>query len=436
MAKVPSPGFAYRDGELHVEDVPLSAIAAEAGTPAYVYSTAELRANWRAYADAFDLDGPGGRDVAVCYALKANSNLAVIRTLAALGAGADVVSVGEMQRALAAGIPADRIVFSGVGKTRDELAAALKAGIHQINVESLPELDLLSAVASGLGLVAPVALRVNPDVDAETHGKITTGRKEDKFGIDWSQAGAAFARAAALPGLRPLGVAIHIGSQLLKTSPFALAFAKVAELVTDLRAQGIGIERIDLGGGVGVPYREEDIGPDHRAYAQVVRETVGPLGCHITLEPGRSLVASAGVLLSRVVHVKEGLHRRFLVLDAAMNDLIRPSLYDAWHTILPVKQPARGAPLSAMDVVGPVCESGDTFAKGRRLPPMQAGDLVAILTAGAYGAVMASTYNSRPLAPEVLVAGGERAVVRRRPTLEELLAMESVPAWLPPPGSR
>lgn len=428
MSCFPVPGFAYVDGVLTADRVPLPEIAARVGTPAYVYSTAGLEAAWRAYADAFDLRPGGGIDI--CYALKANSNLAVIRTLARLGAGADVVSEGEMRRAMAAGIPAGRIVFSGVGKTRDEQAAALKAGIHQINVESLPELDLLSAVAVELGVTAPVALRINPDVDAGTHGKIATGRKEDKFGIDFDHAGAAFARAKALPGLRPLGVALHIGSQLLSVTPFQRAFGKIGDLVRALRADGIGIERLDLGGGLGVPYRPEDREPDYRAYAAVVREATAGLDCHVTLEPGRSLVAAAGILLARVIHVKEGLHRRFLVLDAAMNDLIRPSLYDAWHTILPVKEPAAGAPLSPMDVVGPVCETGDTFARDRPLPPMRAGDLVAFLTAGAYGAVMAGTYNSRPLAPEVLAAKGGWSVVRRRPSLAEALELESMPDWL------
>ncbi|MFM2045286.1 MAG: diaminopimelate decarboxylase [Pseudomonadota bacterium] len=424
-ARFPDGAFAYRDGRLFVEGVDLTAIAAAVGTPAYVYSTAQLAANWRAYADAFAGDG-----VEICFALKANSNLAVIRTLAGLGAGADIVSIGEMERAMAAGIPAARTIFSGVGKGRDEMAAALAAGIHQINVESLPELELLSEVAVGMGLTAPVAIRVNPDVDAETHGKIATGRKEDKFGIDWGHARAAFARAKALPGLDPVGVAVHIGSQLLKTAPFERAYAKLAELVVQLREDGIDIRRIDVGGGLGVPYRPGDSLPDHAEYAAVVRRTLGHLGARITLEPGRSLVASAGLLLSRVNFVKDGLHRRFLILDAAMNDLIRPSLYDAWHTILPVKDPGGAEPVP-MDVVGPVCESGDTFAKERLLPPMVAGDLVAFMTAGAYGAVMAGTYNSRPLAPEVLVSGDRWSLVRRRWGVAEQMALESLPDWMP-----
>lgn len=426
-ATFPSGAFQYRGGALHVEDVPLARIAASVGTPAYVYSTAELAANWHAYADAF-ADAP----VDICYALKANSNLAVIRTLAGFGAGADVVSSGELERAMAAGIPASRCVFSGVGKSWSEMAFALKAGIHQINVESFPELEMLSAVAQELGVTAPVAIRVNPDVDAETHGKIATGRKEDKFGIDWAHAREAFARAKSLPGLNPVGVAVHIGSQLIKTSPFESAYRKLAGLVVQLREDGIDIRRIDVGGGLGVPYRPNDHLADHKAYAAVVRQTLGHLDCHITLEPGRSLVATAGLLLSTVNFVKEGLHRRFLVLDAAMNDLIRPSLYEAWHTILTVKEPDAGAGLVSMDVVGPVCESGDTFAKERQMPPVAAGDLVALMTAGAYGAVMASTYNSRPLVPEVLVQGSDWSVVRHRQGMAELLAMEAMPPWLDP----
>lgn len=425
MTCFPVPGFHYQDGVLHAEGVALSAIAAAVGTPTYVYTTEGLTAAWRAYADAF-----AGQDVTICYALKANSNLAVVRTLAQLGAGGDVVSVGEMRRALAAGIPADRIVFSGVGKTRDELAAALKAGIHQINVESLPELELLSAVAVELGIDAPIAIRINPDVDAETHGKIATGRKEDKFGIDFVHAGPAYARAMALPGIMPVGIAVHIGSQLLKTTPFRKAFGKLAGLVRDLKAQGVPLTRIDLGGGLGVPYRPEDQAPDYPAYARAVAETVSDLGCHVTLEPGRSLVAAAGLLLARTLFVKEGLHRRFLIVDAAMNDLIRPAMYEAWHTLIPVAQPAAEAPLEEVDIVGPVCESGDTFARLRPMPAMRAGDLLAFMTAGAYGAAMSSTYNSRPLAAEVLVSGARFEVVRRRQSFEDSLALEAMPGWL------
>lgn len=427
MTCFPVPGFHYTDGALHAEGVALSAIAAAVGTPTYVYTTEGLTAAWRAYADAF-----AGQDVTICYALKANSNLAVIRTLAQLGAGGDVVSVGEMRRALAAGIPADKIVFSGVGKTRDELVAALKAGIHQINVESLPELEVLSAVAVELGVEAPIAIRINPDVDAETHGKIATGRKEDKFGIDFAHAGEAYARAMALPGINPVGIAVHIGSQLLKTTPFRKAFGKLAELVRDLKGQGVPLSRIDLGGGLGVPYKPEDQAPDYPAYAKAIAETVGGLGCQVTLEPGRSLVAAAGLLLTRTIFVKEGLHRRFLIVDAAMNDLVRPAMYEAWHTVIPVAQPAADAVLADADIVGPVCETGDTFARLRPMPPVAPGDLLAFLTAGAYGAAMSSTYNSRPLVAEVLVSGANFEVVRRRPSFEDSLTLEQMPDWLSP----
>lgn len=416
--------FTYRNGVLHAEAVPLPTIAERVGTPFYCYSTAALEGAYRAYADAF-----AGMDASVCYALKANSNLAVIRTLARLGAGADVVSEGELRRALAAGIPASRIVFSGVGKTRGEMRAALEQGIHQTNVESVPELEALSEVAASMGVVADIAVRVNPDVDALTHAKISTGRKENKFGIDIELARAVYARAASLPGIRPVSVAVHIGSQLTDLAPFRAAFERVAALVTALREDGHDIHRVDLGGGLGISYRGETP-PSLPDYAALVRAATGNLGCHVTLEPGRSLVGNAGVLVARTIYRKAGVGRNFLILDAAMNDLIRPSLYDAWHTILPVDEPARDAAEEPVDVVGPVCESGDTFAMQRPLPPIEAGDLVAFLSAGAYGAVMSSTYNSRPLAPEVLVNGSEFAVIRRRPTIEELMAAEEVPAWL------
>ncbi|HEV7372253.1 diaminopimelate decarboxylase [Arenibaculum sp.] len=416
--------FTYRNGVLHAESVPLPAIAERVGTPFYCYSTAALESAYRAYADAF-----AGMDASICYALKANSNLAVIRTLARLGAGADVVSVGELKRALAAGVPASRIVFSGVGKTRAEMRTALGLGIYQTNVESLPELEALSEVAASMGVVADTAVRVNPDVDALTHAKISTGRKENKFGVDMELARSVYARAASLPGVRPVSVAVHIGSQLTDLAPFRSAFERVAALVLALREDGHDIRRVDLGGGLGISYRGE-VPPSLADYAELVRATTGGLGCHVTLEPGRSLVGNAGILVARTVYRKAGVHRNFLILDAAMNDLIRPSLYDAWHTILPVDEPARDAAEEPMDVVGPVCESGDTFAVQRALPPIGAGDLVAFLSAGAYGAVMSSTYNSRPLAPEVLVNGSEFAVIRKRPTIEELMAAEEVPAWL------
>ena len=416
--------FPYVDGVMCADGVPLDRIAAAVGTPVYVYSTAALTAAYRAYADAF-----AGLDAGICYAVKANGNLAVIRTLGALGAGADVVSGGELTRALAAGIPAGRIVFSGVGKTADEMAAALAAGVHQLNIESEPELEVLAGVARRLGVEAPVSVRVNPDVDARTHAKITTGKSENKFGIDIDDAPRVYARAAALPGIRVVGVAVHIGSQLIELEPYRAAYGKVAELVGSLRDAGIGIERLDLGGGLGIDYGG-GAAPRHSDYAEIVKRTVGGLGCKLLLEPGRSLVGNAGTLVSRVLYVKEGATRRFLIVDAAMNDLLRPALYDAFHAIAPVRAPAAGQATAPIDVVGPVCESGDTFAKERPLPPLKAGDLLAIASAGAYGAVMASTYNARPLAAEVLCRDGEFAVVGRRLTVEESLARESLPPWL------
>ena len=416
--------FTYKDGVLHAEGVSLQAVAAEVGTPFYCYSTAALVANYRAYAGAFE-----GQDAGVCYALKANSNLAVVRTLAQQGAGADVVSEGEMRRALAAGVPANRIVFSGVGKTRTEMRAALEAGIYQLNVESVPELEALSEVASSMGVQAPIAIRVNPDVDAKTHAKISTGKKENKFGIDWDHAREVYARAAALPGIAPLGIAVHIGSQLTDLAPFRAAFERVVELFHALRADGIDIQRLDFGGGLGIRYRDETP-PDLHEYAGMVRSITGNLGCHVTLEPGRALVGNAGILVSKVVYLKQGLARRFLIVDAAMNDLIRPSLYDAYHAIKPVVEPKPDVEPVTVDVVGPVCESGDTFALQRPLPPLAADDLIAFCSAGAYGAVMASTYNTRPLAPEVLVNGDAFAVIRPRPKIEDLLGMDRVPEWL------
>ncbi|MGF6226425.1 diaminopimelate decarboxylase [Inquilinus ginsengisoli] len=416
--------FAYKNGALFAEDVDLAAVAAEVGTPAYVYSTAALVANYRAYVDAL-----AGLPIAVCFAAKANSNLAVLRTLVQQGAGIDVVSTGEMKRALAAGCPADRIVFSGVGKTAEDLEAALLAGIHQINVESLQELELLSQVAVRLRRDAVVAFRVNPDVDAKTHTKISTGRKGDKFGIELEDAAEAYQRARALPGVRPVGIAAHIGSQLLDLSPYRDAYRRLAELVRDLRAAGHVVDRLDLGGGIGISYRG-DPAPALADYARIVRETVGDLGCHLMCEPGRSICGDAGVLLSRVIFIKPGRTRNFVILDAAMNDLIRPAMYEAWHGIVPLRQPAEGAAEAEFDVVGPVCESSDTFAKARSLPPLAAGDLVAFTGAGAYGAVMASTYNTRPLVPEALVDKDRFALVRKRPTFEEMVAGESLPPWL------
>ncbi len=418
--------FDYRDGVLHAEEVSLADIAGRVGTPFYCYSTATLVRHYGVFADAFRA---AGLDSTICYALKANPNIAVVRTLARLGAGADVVSEGELRQALAAGVPPGRIVFSGVGKTRRELEFAVAKGILQINVESEPELLALAEIAALRGVRMPIALRVNPDVDAGTHEKITTGRKENKFGIEWTRAHEVFRRARDLPGIEVVAVACHIGSQLTELAPFRDAFHRVRDLVAILRADGFDIRRLDLGGGLGVPYAGE-VPPSPADYADTIRSTLGDLGCRIVLEPGRLLVGNAGVLVSRVVYVKEGATRTFAIVDAAMNDLMRPALYDAHHAIQPVAEPPAGAPLLPVDVVGPVCESGDTFARQRPLPPLAAGDLVVFRTAGAYGAAMASTYNSRLLVPEVLVDGGRFAVVRARPTYEEMLARESLHDWL------
>lgn len=415
--------FQYIDGELHAEDVPLSRIADAVGTPFYCYSTATLERHYKVFAEAF-----ADQQATICYALKANANLGVIRTLAELGAGADVVSEGELRKALAGGIPADRIVFSGVGKTRAELAYALDCGIMQLNVESLPELEALSEIAVSKGVTADIAVRVNPDVDAKTHEKIATGKSENKFGINASQAPAAFARAAELPGVNPVSIAVHIGSQLTDLEPFRIAFERVAILVGELRALGHNIKRVDLGGGLGIPYREEEI-PLPIDYAAVVKGAVGNLGCHLVFEPGRMLVGNAGILVSRVIYVKQGEARRFVIVDAAMNDLMRPAMYDAWHEIKPLRQPAAGAPMDPADVVGPACETSDTFARQRPLPPVSDGDLMAIFTAGAYGSVMASTYNARLLAPEVLVRGQDWSVVRPRPSYDDMLRNESLASW-------
>lgn len=419
--------FNYKNGRLHAEDVPLAKIADEIGTPTYVYSTATLTRHFNVFADALR-----GMNALVCYAVKANSNQAVIRTLGALGAGADVVSGGELARALKAGIKPRKIVFSGVGKTDDEIRAALEAGIKQLNVESEPELARISAIASEMGVRAPVALRVNPDVDAGTHEKITTGRKENKFGIEWTRAHEVYARAANLPGIKAQGLAVHIGSQLLELQPFRDAFVRAADLVAMLRADGLSVETLDVGGGLGIPYGGEDetVAPDPEDYAQVVRETVGGLGAELILEPGRMLVGNAGVLLTRVTYVKEGATKTFLITDAGMNDLIRPTLYGAFHKIVPEREPAKDAEFADVDIVGPICETGDTFAKNRRLPPVQAGDLLAVRTAGAYGAVQASTYNTRALVAEVMVNGGKFAVVRERLEIEDLIALDRLPEWL------
>jgi len=417
--------FDYQNGVLFAEGVAIPEIAAEIGTPFYCYSTATIERHYAVLADAL---AAAGLETTICFACKANSNLAVIRTLAQLGAGADVVSEGELRRALAAGVPAGRIVFSGIGKTRDELAFALDSGIMQINVESEPELLMLSELAVAAGRVVEVALRVNPDVDANTHAKITTGKKENKFGIEWTQVREVYATARALPGIAPVAVACHIGSQLTEIGPFREAFLRLRDLVFDLRADGTDIRRLDLGGGLGVPY-DGETPPSPAVYAETIAQTLGDLGCRFIVEPGRLLVGNAGLLVSSVVRVKRGATRTFVVVDAAMNDLIRPALYDAYHAILPVVEPAADAAPAPVDIVGPVCETGDTFARQRELTPVEAGDLLVFHTAGAYGAAMASTYNSRPLVPEVMVKGDRFALVRARPSYEEMIALERQPDW-------
>ncbi|RWP85366.1 MAG: diaminopimelate decarboxylase [Mesorhizobium sp.] len=418
--------FDYRDGVLHAEDVAIPDIAGQIGTPFYCYSTATLTRHYRVFAQSF-----AGLDALVCYAMKANSNQAVLRTLAKLGAGADVVSEGELRRALAAGIPAGKILFSGVGKTAREMDFALAAGILCFNVESEPELELLSARATALGKVAPISLRINPDVDAKTHKKISTGKAENKFGIPWQRARQVYARAAKLPGIRITGIDTHIGSQITELQPFDDAFALLVDLVGALRADGHAIEHIDVGGGLGIPYRIDNNPPPlPDAYAQIVRKHVTKLGLKVMFEPGRLISGNAGILVSEVIFVKEGDAKNFLVVDAAMNDLIRPTLYDAFHDIRPVVQPPADTPRMMVDVVGPVCETGDYIGLDRDLPRLKAGDLIAVSTAGAYGAVQAGTYNTRLLIPEVLVDGDRFHVVRPRPTYDDLIGLDSMPDWL------
>lgn len=419
-----SPDFTYRNGEMHAEDVPLSEIAKAVGTPVYVYSTAGLARQYQAYADAF-ADMPA----TVCFGVKANSNLAVIRTLASMGAGADIVSEGELRQALAAGVAPDKIVFSGVGKREGELAAALDAEIHQINVESVQELAALSRIAGARGVTARIAIRINPDVDARTHEKITTGKAENKFGVDLVNAVDAFRLARDLPGVEPVGIAVHIGSQLLELDPYRAAFEKVARLARALAREGIPISRIDLGGGIGITYQDETP-PDLADYAAIVREVFAGMDVDFMLEPGRSLVGNAGVLLTRTIFVKDGINRRFVIVDGAMNDLKRPAMYDARHEIKAVRAPAPGEEMQPFDVVGPVCETGDRFGERRMLPPVGAGDLLVLCSAGAYGAVMASTYNSRPLIGEVMVHGDAFSVIRPRQTYDEMLARDRMPDWL------
>lgn len=417
--------FQYRDGVLFAEDVPVPEIADAVGTPFYCYSAATLTRHYNVFAQAFS-----SLDTLICYAMKANSNQAVLTLLGRLGAGADVVSEGELRRALAAGIPADRIMFSGVGKTAREMDFALSGGILCFNVESEPELELLSQRATAAGRAARISLRINPDVDARTHKKISTGKAENKFGIPWQRARAAYARAAELPGLSVTGIDMHIGSQITELQPFDDAFRLLAELAATLKADGHRIEHIDLGGGLGIPYREDNAPPPlPDAYAEIVHRHVAKLGMKVIFEPGRLIAGNAGILVSQVIYLKEGDARNFLIVDAAMNDLVRPTLYDAWHGIRPVVRDD-GAPRITVDVVGPVCETGDFLGHDREMQRLKSGDLIAVSTAGAYGAVQAGTYNSRLLVPEVLVSGDRFHVVRPRGTYEELIGLDSVPDWV------
>ena len=418
--------FTYNNGVLHAEDVPLPRIAAEVGTPFYCYSHATMTRHYVVFRDAF-----GSLDINVCFAMKANSNLAVVRTLAEIGAGADVVSGGELQIALKAGVPANKIVFSGVGKTDAEIRLALACNVGQMNVESEDELLRISAAATQLKKEVRVALRVNPDVAAGTHDKISTGRKDDKFGIDWTLVPDLYRKARTLPGVIPSAIAVHIGSQITNLAPFEAAFLRVRELALMLRADGIPIDHLDLGGGLGVPYDHDAEPPPLPAdYAAMVKRTLGDLGCKLTFEPGRLIVGNAGIMVARVIACKEGPSRQFVIVDAAMNDLVRPAMYGAHHEILPVHERPMASPVKPYDVVGPVCETADRFAQDYRLPSMERGDLVAFMTAGAYGAVMSSSYNARPLIPEVMVKGSAYAVVRRRPTFEQMMALEQLPPWL------
>ena len=418
--------FLYRNGALHAVDVPVAEIAASVGTPFYCYSAATLTRHFKLFQEALS-----PLPHLVCFAIKSLSNVAVLKLLGDLGAGMDVVSAGEYLRAKAAGVPGDRIVFSGVGKTRAEMQLALEGGIRQFNVESEPELRALSEVATAMGVVAPITIRVNPDVDAKTHAKIATGKKENKFGIPITRASEVYAEAARLPGLKVVGIDVHIGSQLTELEPFEQAFTKVADLTRRLRAEGHDIRRLDLGGGLGIPYtRGNEAPPLPAQYGAMIKRTVGDLGCEIEIEPGRLISGNAGILVSRVIYVKSGEEREFLIVDAAMNDLVRPSMYDAHHDIVPVIEPAPGLETQTYDVVGPVCETGDTFARARPMAPLAAGDLIAFRSAGAYGAVMASEYNSRPLVPEVLVSGDHFAVIRARPSYIDIVNRDTVPEWL------
>lgn len=416
--------FHYKNGQLHAEDVSLADIADAVGTPFYCYSTATLNRHFDVFASAF-----ADQDPLIAYAVKANSNIAVVRTLARRGAGAALVSGGELERARAAGIPGNRMVFSGIGKTRTEMALGLDAGLLQFNVESEPELHALSEVAVSKGMVAPMAVRINPDVDAKVHEKISTGLKENKFGIEWTQARELYALADALPGLEIVGISLHIGSQLLDLDPFEKAFLRLRDLIVMLQADGYAIRNVDLGGGLGIPY-DGPSSPDPADYARLIRRGFADLNCRVILEPGRMIAGNAGLLVTRMLYRKEGATRTFYVVDAAMNDLTRVALYDAYHGIVSEWQPEPDADPVVADVVGPVCETGDTFAVQRALPDLQGGDLLALRTAGAYGAVMASSYNTRPTIPEVLVSGNRWQLVRRRMEVADLLALEQMPDWL------
>lgn len=415
--------FEYRSGEMHAENIKVSDIAKKVGTPFYLYSTASLSYQYNQFKDAF-----GDLDLLICYAVKANTNQAIIKSLAKLGAGADVVSEGEMRRVLAAGIPAEKIVYSGVAKTVSEMTFALEQGIYQFNVESEPELYQLSELATSLNKVANITFRVNPDVDAKTHAKISTGKSENKFGVPWKTIHLLCADAAKLPGIKLVGLDLHIGSQITELDPFEEAFTRISGLIETLREDGHDITRLDLGGGLGIPYEGDDFPPLPKEYAEMVRRVTSHLGCRIIIEPGRFLVGNAGILVSKVVYVKKGEEREFLIIDAAMNDLVRPSMYDAYHGIDPVNESDEDSKL--YDVVGPVCETGDSFATNRLITPMKSGDLLAIRSVGAYGAVMASTYNTRKLIPEVIVKDKEFAIVRPRPSYEEIIALDQLPPWL------
>lgn len=417
--------FAYRNGVLHCEDVSLETIARDYGSPTYVYSDATLRRHYSVLADAFT-----NRNVLIAFAVKANSNIGVLSTLASMGAGADVVSGGELLRALEAGVPANRIVFSGVAKTTEEMRLGLSKGIHQFNIESLPELHRLSQVAQEMGKRAPIAFRINPHVEAGGHAHISTGTPETKFGIAWHEADMFFDEASRLPNIDPVGIAVHIGSQIMRVDPLRTAWEKVVALARRLRDRGFAISRLDFGGGLGVPYKDGEDPDSPAVYAKQAREVLGNLDVQLIFEPGRLIAGNAGVLISKVEYVKERDGRTFIVLDAGMNDLLRPALYSAHHEVLPVRTPALGAPRRAVDLVGPICESTDRFAKDRPMPPLQEGDLVAFMTAGAYGATLSSQYNSRPLVAEVLVRGDACALVRRRPTFEEMIALERAPDWI------